>query len=635
MKTVIKSVALILCVMIAFPTFSSGVVSASGASVSFDYDTASAAGAIVPSCAPFGRGDVNTDGKISIKDVLLLKKYIAGTPAETDPDCADVDGNGAVNAPDLVLLKKVITCSDVPSDEPIPTAVREFDDASSSAKITAMRCPSSFDIPFPSSVNASRYKYAVISYRHPAQSAASATVSFPTGTNASFALAASSDSAQKILDFSNDALWSGAVPSMTVGTDLARGDILYVEYVAFAEDAAEAERVVALHNGEITDDPMRMLIFDNAETTSLISAVNNTRVSYNGAQSAAKLTVSGSNSDPQTAISYDDSALSADDYKYITITYMVPSSVTATKAELFLCAGSITSPTADARKEFTLTKDGVYHYAVIPLSGESYWTGDINLIRFDYVMQCAVGDTVYVDSICLSETNADANAIGYERLALRGAAGGVFNADTLLNGTAATVSYFGASSMSGGTCTFSGHTMVLINGAHESFNRFCFEYSTNAIVRGVAYYTCGGVERADEFFLENTGGQTATFRSLILDYFNGAYAADLRSIDLYTINTSSASVKISGITEEDYTQYSQTTYYITGSNFKLGIDLLMGGGVIRQPSQQLRRGSPRSAVLLRYRQGSLRARLVGRSLLAVQPRTGRRQGQQHLARRRL
>ncbi len=581
MKTGLKILAAILCVIMVFPTLGAGISEAAASYVSFDYDTAQSVASVSVNTYTVKHGDANGDGSITIKDALVLKKHLASVAVEIDLAGADANSDGVVNVSDVNRLKQFLACSANPITETLPCASVQFDTESESAKITAMKASPSLTFSLSSSVSAAKYKYVVISYRHPANSSVSLGMSLPNGAGSTFALTNSSESTQKAVDLSNDALWTGSVSSVSFTTDLAKNDVLYIEYIAFAENADAAARVIAVHNGEIVDDPMKELIFDNAETTALITAAKNTDVSYNSSQNAAKLTVSGSNSDPQTVIDYEDSTLSADDYKYITITYMVPSntSSSANKSELFLCAGSVTAPVADCNATFNPVKDGVYHYAVISLAEASFWTGDIHLIRLDYFSQCAVGDTMYVDSICLSETRADATAIGYERLALRGAAGGVYTADTQLNGQPATINYYDASSMSNGTCTFSGHTTLLINGDHSSFNRFCFDYSTNTIIRGVAYYTSGGVERADEFFLENTSGQTATFRSLILDYFSGAYAAELRSIDLYTITTSSASVRISGVTEEDYTQYAQTTHYITGTNFKLGVDLLMGGGV--------------------------------------------------------
>ena len=55
-------------------------------------------------------GDVNSDGDVNMKDVLLLRKIIAGAEnagAETEAR-ADVDGDGNVNMKDVLKLRKII-----------------------------------------------------------------------------------------------------------------------------------------------------------------------------------------------------------------------------------------------------------------------------------------------------------------------------------------------------------------------------------------------------------------------------------------------------------------------------------------------------------------------------------------------
>lgn len=60
-------------------------------------------------------GDVNGDGKINAKDIVLLKKYIANYDYDTgtstvsvDTVGADMNGDGKINAADIVMLKKYI-----------------------------------------------------------------------------------------------------------------------------------------------------------------------------------------------------------------------------------------------------------------------------------------------------------------------------------------------------------------------------------------------------------------------------------------------------------------------------------------------------------------------------------------------
>ena len=60
--------------------------------------------------APRDAGDVDGDGAITMKDVLLLRKVVAGSEKLT-PEFeryADVDGDGSVNMKDILLLRKIL-----------------------------------------------------------------------------------------------------------------------------------------------------------------------------------------------------------------------------------------------------------------------------------------------------------------------------------------------------------------------------------------------------------------------------------------------------------------------------------------------------------------------------------------------
>ncbi|MCR5816222.1 MAG: leucine-rich repeat protein [Ruminococcus sp.] len=53
-------------------------------------------------------GDVNNDKEINIKDVALLKQYLAKWNVDIDKDAADANGDGEINIKDLALLKQYI-----------------------------------------------------------------------------------------------------------------------------------------------------------------------------------------------------------------------------------------------------------------------------------------------------------------------------------------------------------------------------------------------------------------------------------------------------------------------------------------------------------------------------------------------
>lgn len=53
-------------------------------------------------------GDLNCDNAMNMKDVLTLRKYIAGIRTKVNINTTDVNGDGAVNMKDVLKLRKLI-----------------------------------------------------------------------------------------------------------------------------------------------------------------------------------------------------------------------------------------------------------------------------------------------------------------------------------------------------------------------------------------------------------------------------------------------------------------------------------------------------------------------------------------------
>ena len=56
--------------------------------------------------ARVNRGDVNGDGKISLSDAVMLKRYLVGVDVKIDMTNSDVNGDGKVSLADIVMLQK-------------------------------------------------------------------------------------------------------------------------------------------------------------------------------------------------------------------------------------------------------------------------------------------------------------------------------------------------------------------------------------------------------------------------------------------------------------------------------------------------------------------------------------------------
>ena len=63
---------------------------------------------IVKSSGKKNSGDVNDDGKIDIKDVTLLKQYVANWKVTVNATNADTNGNGQITIADVTLLKQYV-----------------------------------------------------------------------------------------------------------------------------------------------------------------------------------------------------------------------------------------------------------------------------------------------------------------------------------------------------------------------------------------------------------------------------------------------------------------------------------------------------------------------------------------------
>ena len=53
-------------------------------------------------------GDANGDGSVNMKDVLAIRKYVAGIAGELDLAASDMNGDGSVNMKDVLAVRKVI-----------------------------------------------------------------------------------------------------------------------------------------------------------------------------------------------------------------------------------------------------------------------------------------------------------------------------------------------------------------------------------------------------------------------------------------------------------------------------------------------------------------------------------------------
>ncbi|MBE7065688.1 MAG: hypothetical protein E7384_07765, partial [Ruminococcaceae bacterium] len=133
--------------------------------------------------------------------------------------------------------------------------------------------------------------------------------------------------------------------------------------------------------------PSNDIIFDNDASVSWIknsglSAASVELTTDANSDTYMKITAAASN-DPQVNMNFKQlDTLSASSYKYMVITARTTSSNTFGK--MYLCPGSITGATEDCTATWNWNNDGLWHDYLIDLSGKTNWTGNLNLIRFDF-----------------------------------------------------------------------------------------------------------------------------------------------------------------------------------------------------------------------------------------------------------
>jgi len=107
--------------------------------------------------------------------------------------------------------------------------------------------------------------------------------------------------------------------------------------------------------------------------------------------------------DPYFYIDYTKSSqrINAGVNKKISITYMAPKSNSRSNymCELFLIAGGASDAEAGKSVTFEYTADGKYHTKVIDLSSVQFWNGNVNGVRVDFFVDCAIGDVFYMKEL--------------------------------------------------------------------------------------------------------------------------------------------------------------------------------------------------------------------------------------------
>ncbi len=184
---------------------------------------------------------------------------------------------------------------------------------------------------------------------------------------------------------SSNGCWHGTVNLLRLDYffDCAKGDCIYIR-------SFRLKKTGGFSNGRIT--------FDCEDAVSSIPGMNATDASYDEAQTALKLTVKGGDVNITLV---PDGQTDAADISHIEVEYMIPeaNAKSSYTLEMYLCAGSVRTPTEENVVRSEYTADGVYHTVKIPMSSFRTHEGAIGALRYDYFAAAAEGDVLYVRSV--------------------------------------------------------------------------------------------------------------------------------------------------------------------------------------------------------------------------------------------
>ena len=204
------------------------------------------------------------------------------------------------------------------------------------------------------------------------------------------------------LELTGCAFWQGKINQLRLDffNSAKAGDAFYLKSFKLIEGKGSG-----LPSIDLTGEPR--LEFATPEYLLFLTNPNGTLVSHSARLQAAELKVADP-ADVFVSIPFGSFGveISADTYKTLVIDYVIPtnSSRDTFAADIFLCAGSLTSPSGDARVRVDgFIADGERHTMKVDLSDLTFWSGNIHLIRIDYFDKCAAGDVFYLAAIGLEE----------------------------------------------------------------------------------------------------------------------------------------------------------------------------------------------------------------------------------------
>lgn len=182
--------------------------------------------------------------------------------------------------------------------------------------------------------------------------------------------------------------------------------------IALATAKADIDKVKTASEYEVENLDMTNLVFSGNAPYKTLNSFSSVTATLDTAAKGVLITSTGG--DPHFKVDYSKAGISADTYKYVTVVYFVPITVTnTTPTQIFLTTSKNSAESEDKSVTLVLEK-GVYAYYTLDLSDKVFWNGDVAGIRIDPFQSYIAGDSLYLCALYLSESADGAKALGTE-----------------------------------------------------------------------------------------------------------------------------------------------------------------------------------------------------------------------------
>ncbi len=405
-------------------------------------------------------GDLTDDGVINARDILKMKRATVHGDS-VDNLAADMNSDGLINGKDSLQLKRTATGKLNPVYKVVGSQTKaEYDTDMNSAKLTASETVTEgIDATLNlDSIDPESYKFAVITYMTPnskdnKNSNAAVASSFGAyGNLVEYELINDGFFHSQIIDLSEISTWNGDKATLRYFTAANEGDTVYIDSVIFTATlskaktaAAEREAFKASYSivdkpdptaaiGSVDNNGNYVIRFDTEDKViNKVTNGNNSKAAFENDSLKATATAG---SDPSIYLDLAAENISANTYKYIVYTYMIPTTTQRSDppANMYFVNEYIDGPAAGYETPlFNCKKSGNYAVAIIDMNSVSTWNGMLSGLRIDYFSDCYAGDTVYIDSIVFAKDSTSAIKIGNDRVKDRNGGGSAFNASGIWN----------------------------------------------------------------------------------------------------------------------------------------------------------------------------------------------------------